>query len=291
LKPELRYSHRAMLIESQRPDLRSEADKPALPKREDRARISVVIPSRTQPSQGRFLSRSVASIRAQILDGAVDFEIIVSIDRGATPPPLDGLEGVRFIEADARGQAAALNAGAAQARGDYLAFLEDDDEWHPRKCAYALRVLERADFVSSTQLEVDELGNALQVNDFPTPSGWLMPMRTWQLIGPFDTHYRWHLDNEWLGRLGNSSLRRIHLVQAETLREPDVLSRRPHLLQCLRAGGPHVRLCGHPLEVPLVRRMTHAQSGMGQIERNESVRAEARLEGHRLIDRFARFPW
>jgi hypothetical protein len=280
-----------MLDEFHHQDPRPEVDRPTPPKRLDRARISVVIPSRTQPSQGRFLARSIASIRAQILDGAADFEIIVSIDRGAIPPTLDGLEGVRFVEADARGQAAALNAGAAVARGDCLAFLEDDDEWHPRKSAYALRVLEHADFVSSTQLEVDESGNALQVNDFPTPSGWLMPMQTWRLIGPFDTHYRWHLDNEWLGRLGNSSLRRIHLVQAEALREPDVLSRRPHLMQCLRAGGPHVRLCGHPVEVPLVRRMTHAQSGMGQIERNESLKAEARLEGHRLIDRFARFPW
>jgi hypothetical protein len=37
--------------------------------------------------------------------------------------------------------------------------------------------------------------------------------------------------------------------------------------------------------------MTHAQSGMGQIARNESIRAEARAEGHRLIHRFQRFPW
>jgi glycosyltransferase involved in cell wall biosynthesis len=261
-----------------------------VPKRAKPAHISVVIPSRTQPSQLRFLARSIGSIRAQIV-GGMEFEIIVGIDRGAAVPELLGLEGVRFIEADARGQAAALNAGAAVARGDYLAFLEDDDEWHPQKTAYALRLLEQCDFVSSTQLEVDESGNSLQVNDFPTPSGWLMPMESWHLIGPFDTRYRWHLDNEWLGRLGDSHLRRIHLVEAKTLSEQDVLSRRPHLLQCLRAGGPNVRLCGHPADGPLVRRMTHAQSGMGQIGRDDSIKAEARAEGHRLIDRFRRFPW
>jgi hypothetical protein len=263
----------------------------AAPRSARSVRVSVVIPSRTQPNQGRFLTRSIGSIRAQVLRSAVDFEIIVSIDRGAAPPTNDGLEGVRFIEADSRGQAAALNAGAAVAHGDYLGFLEDDDEWHPEKTAYALRVLERCDFVSSTQLEVDESGNALRVNDFPTPSGWFMPMRSWHRIGPFDTNYRWHLDNEWLGRLGNSGLRRMHLVEACTLREAEVLSKRPHLAQCLRAGGPNVRLCGHAADLPLVRRMTHAQSGMGQIERNESVRAEARAEGHRLLDRFQRFPW
>jgi len=251
----------------------------------------VVIPSRTQPNQSRFLTRSVASIHAQVLGVDADFEIIVSLDRGAAVPQAEGIEGVRFIEAEAQGQAAALNAGAAVAGGDYLAFLEDDDEWHPAKTAYALRVLERCDFVSSTQLEVDESGQALRVNDFPTPSGWFMPMSSWRLIGAFDTSYRWHLDNEWLGRLGDSRLRRLHLVEARTLRDSHALSSHPHLLQCLRAGGPNVQLCGHPLEVPLVRRMVHAQSGMGQIARNESAQAQARAEGHRLIDRFQRFPW
>ncbi len=254
-----------------------------------RKRVSVVIPSRSQPDQARFLTRSVGSIRAQAPDAGVDFEIIVSVDRGAALPRAEGLDGVRFIEAGARGQSAALNAGAAVAGGDYLAFLEDDDEWHPAKTVYALRVLGRCDFVSSTQLEVDESGQALRVNDFPTPSGWLMPMDSWHAIGPFDTDYRWHLDNEWLGRLGDSRLRRMHLVEARFLRE--ALSGRPHLLQCLRAGGPNLQLCGHPLGAPLVRRMVHAHSGMGQIERDESAQAQARAEGGRLIARFQRFPW
>jgi hypothetical protein len=118
-----------------------------------------------------------------------------------------------------------------------------------------------------------------------------MPIDSWRLIGPFDTHYRWHLDNEWLGRLGNSRLRRLHLVEGHSLRDAPALSDRPHLLQCLRAGGPHVRLCRHPVDVPLVRRMVHSESGMGQIGRDESVREQARAEGHRLIDRFQRFPW
>lgn len=255
------------------------------------ARISVVIPSRTQPLQSVFLSRSIGSVRAQVLEPDVRFEIIVSLDRGAALPEIHGLEGVRFVEAEARGQAAALNAGAAAAHGDYLAFLEDDDEWHPAKTAYALRVLERCDFVSSTQLEVDESGQALEVNDFPTPSGWLMPMHSWLAIGAFDTSYRWHLDNEWLGRLGDSKLRRLHLVEAQTLRDSQALASRPHLLQCLRAGGANIQLCGHPVDAPLVRRMVHAQSGMGQIGRNEAIKAQARAEGHRLIERFRRFPW
>jgi glycosyltransferase involved in cell wall biosynthesis len=255
--------------------------------------ISVVIPSRTQPLQSRFLTRSVGSIRAQTpaTQAQLEFDIIVSLDRGAAVPQAQGLEGVRFVESAARGQAAALNSGAAVARGDYLAFLEDDDEWHPQKSAYALEVLGRCDFVSSTQLEVDESGRALGINDFPTPSGWLMPMDSWRRIGPFDPGYRWHLDNEWLGRLGDSGLRRLHLVEGRSLEDAQALAARPHLLQCLRAGGPSVKLCRHPVEVPLVRRMVHAQSGMGQIARHESTREEARTEGHRLIERFRRFPW
>jgi glycosyltransferase involved in cell wall biosynthesis len=81
------------------------------------AYISVIIPSRLE---GAFLENAIRSIRSQ--------ETVVGIDHGSTPPELRSVE---FIESKGNNQAAALNAAVAHATGDFIAFLEDDDEWRP----------------------------------------------------------------------------------------------------------------------------------------------------------------
>jgi glycosyltransferase involved in cell wall biosynthesis len=98
------------------------------------AMFSVIIPTRNRPS---LLARAVASVRAQ---HGTAFEIIV-VDDGtdaAFQPELADIErslsGVgRVVHLIARekghGQSYALNFGASLARGDYLCFLDDDDEW------------------------------------------------------------------------------------------------------------------------------------------------------------------
>jgi glycosyltransferase involved in cell wall biosynthesis len=177
-------------------------------------RLVVVIPSKSRPSQATYLARAISSIRAQTAQRQCTIDVLVCLDKDESAPPLPDRLNVRFVEAASRGQAAALSAGAAQASADCLAFLEDDDHCHPEHVAYALHVLANAGFTSTTQLELDEKGVVARINDFPTPSGWVMPLSSWHRVGPFDETYRWHLDNEWLGRLGDSGLRRIHLVEA-----------------------------------------------------------------------------
>lgn len=107
--------------------------------------ISTVI-----PTTGRATLRdAIASARAQ--DGA-EIEVVVVIDK-----PED--EGLRALADDAdvvlfsggKGGGAARNMGVAASRGEWIAFLDDDDLWLPAKLRTQLAAAERtgADIVSS----------------------------------------------------------------------------------------------------------------------------------------------
>lgn len=85
----------------------------------------------------QFLAEALESVAAQDFN---DFEMIV-VDDGST----DGSRGVIESFADKipdfrpvflpenRGQAAGFNTGAAQARGELVAFMDSDDLWFPNK--------------------------------------------------------------------------------------------------------------------------------------------------------------
>jgi glycosyltransferase involved in cell wall biosynthesis len=255
--------------------------------------LSVVIPSRSQPQQLGFLQRSIGSIARQRGRASVDIEVVVGIDPGDQPPQLGETEvPVRFVPGRQRLQAAALNAAAAEIRGDYIAFLEDDDLWLPDHVSIALQMLEQAGFVSGTQLEVDTSGNVIRINDFPTPSGWVMPRATWEAVGPFDETYRYHLDNDWLGRLGAAAIDRIHVVEATApIDMAAAIEVRPWLMKLAIAGGGRVRFGRHTLPVPLVNRLVHAASGVYAIKNDPSLTAKSHAEIARLEAAYGRIPW
>ena len=265
------------------------------------ATVSVVIPSLlksfTDPRQsGRlFLEQAVASIRAQTAANNVIFQIMIGIDAGAgarVPAGLAERLGVEFVESGGKSVTAALNAAARRCTGDYLGFLEDDDQWHPLFLETALAALQSADFVSSTQLEVTEQGEVIRTVDFATASTWLMKRATWNRVGAFDEGYRIHHDNEWLGRLGDSGCRRIHLVEATAPIIPEIIAPvRPWLASVLRFGGSSIRLYRHALPWPLVIRLVHQSSVMQQLEENSSYHERSKHE-HALLQRaFGRVPW
>jgi glycosyltransferase involved in cell wall biosynthesis len=83
----------------------------------------------------RFLLGAVQSVLAQSLPPC---ELIV-VDDGSTDGSLDELAGLppspfplRVLRQANAGQSAARNAAAREATGEYLAFLDQDDHWHPR---------------------------------------------------------------------------------------------------------------------------------------------------------------
>ncbi len=91
--------------------------------------VSVIVPVYNKE---RYLARTLASIVAQSLQ---DFEVII-VDDGST----DGSADIAASHPDRRfrlmsqrnaGPGAARNAGIAAASGEFVAFLDADDEWSP----------------------------------------------------------------------------------------------------------------------------------------------------------------
>jgi glycosyltransferase involved in cell wall biosynthesis len=82
-------------------------------------------------------------LRSVLSQTVADFEVLV-IDDGSTTNPLPVLDAfadgrIRYFRHHSRrGEAAARNIGIRSARGVYLAFLDEDDEWLPEKLRCSL---------------------------------------------------------------------------------------------------------------------------------------------------------
>ena len=103
-------------------------------------RFSVVIPTY---NRGHCVAASVESVLAQTLPC---HELIV-VDDGSTDDTADVIsrygDRVRYIRQANGGVSAARNAGIAAASGDWIAFLDSDDEWAPQKLAAHAEALRR----------------------------------------------------------------------------------------------------------------------------------------------------
>ena len=107
--------------------------------------VSVVIPTYDRPE---MLARAVTSVVEQRYDA---IELIVVDDASPEPVapmleelPLDSLEASEVIRHETnRNGAAARNTGIRVATGEYIAFLDDDDVWHPEFLTKQVAALER----------------------------------------------------------------------------------------------------------------------------------------------------
>ena len=122
--------------------------------------VSVIIPVFNNAAT---VGRAVSSALAQDFDRG--FEVIV-VNDGSTDTTTEILasfaERIRIITQENRGPAAARNAGVAAAIGEYLAFLDADDEWLPGKLAATVPLLDAAPstvLVFTDAVPVDAHGN------------------------------------------------------------------------------------------------------------------------------------
>jgi len=116
------------------------------------------------------IERALASVFAQTY---TDYEVIVvndgsTDDTGAVLAHLG--DRIRLITQGNRGLSAARNAGVRASTGEYVAFLDDDDEWMPEKLARCVPVLE-ADrdcaLVYTLALKVDPQGRPMGADARP----------------------------------------------------------------------------------------------------------------------------
>lgn len=119
--------------------------------------VTVIIPTRDRAA---FLAHALRDVRRQL---EVDLEVVVVDDASADADTVAGMTSgdprIRLVRhSSPRGVAAARNTGIANARGIWLAFLDDDDRWTPSKLRQQLDAAARADaaWVYSGALTLDE---------------------------------------------------------------------------------------------------------------------------------------
>src|SRR5689334_11104867 len=101
--------------------------------------VSVVIPTRNRAT---LLRRAIESVLAVRRDG-FDIEVIVADDASTDETPqIASVYPLKYARSSAPGGAsAARNLGLSNVSGDFVAFLDDDDEWLPDNIAPQLKLM------------------------------------------------------------------------------------------------------------------------------------------------------
>ena len=130
--------------------------------------VSVIIPTY---NRARYLEAAVASALAQKLpagpaDSPADLEVLIIDDGSTDETPVLAAKlaardpRVRVLRQANQGVSAARNYGLREARGNWIAFLDSDDEWRPGKLMLQLEALAIAPEAGMIWTNMDAIDDA-----------------------------------------------------------------------------------------------------------------------------------
>lgn len=220
--------------------------------------VSVIIPTRNRPE---FLAAAVTSVLQQSYS---DLELLI-VNDGSTPLPQFSDPRVRILDNREAGAVPARNLGVASTRGDYIAFLDDDDAWSARD--HLTSALEsEADFFFADGVmkfpngeDKDFAQNAdaksLETNNTILISAVVYKKSLHEALGPFDEQLPYYWDWDWylrVARCGATIKRRaepvvnIHVHAQNMSGASNATERQRNLdLFCFKHGLTNVVLKGH----------------------------------------------
>jgi glycosyltransferase involved in cell wall biosynthesis len=157
------------------------------PERGTAPRVSVIIPLYNGAAT---ISRALQSVFEQTFS---DFEIVV-VNDGSTDDTASVLaaygDRIRVVAQPNRGLPSARNSGIRASSGEYVAFLDDDDEWSPQMLARCADVLDQdpdCGLVYAGVLKVDLAGRPMpdqssENEDIDSPTMEQMLGRPWVVV-------------------------------------------------------------------------------------------------------------
>lgn len=184
--------------------------------------VSVVVPAYN--AEGT-IERALDSIRAQTCESIIE---TIVVDDGSTDGTAQIIRekypDITLIQQENAGSPTARNLGVEAASGEYIAFLDDDDQWFPDKTSVQMMCFRecpglRMTIADSVKLDDDEARpddrrpehialEPLTFTDiFPSLpfhygcSGWVLDRALFAESGGFALHMRRSQDTEWLWRV------------------------------------------------------------------------------------------
>jgi len=197
-------------------------------------KVSVIIPVF---NGAKYLAEALQSVFSQTWR---DYEVIV-VNDGSTDDSMEVCKqfpDVRITHQENHGQSAARNTGVRHARGEYIAFLDQDDRWYPEKLARQVPILEEGPtygMVYSNADEIDEDGRIVYRNVldlasvqpkrsimdclgsdmFIVPGTVLIRRSLFDQVGGFDERLSGYEDDDLFRRVFQAS--RIHYMRDSLL--------------------------------------------------------------------------
>ncbi len=218
-------------------------------------RVSVIVCTYNRPG---WLRAALGSVLAQDVDA---FEVLV-VDDGSEPPvrlPPESQGRCRLVRTPHRGVGAARAAGLDAARGELVAYCDDDDAWAPGHLRALLLYLEahpevdlvygdsvwrHPDGSTAVPYSVDYDRVDLSGYNYVFATDVLHRARAARAAGGFDPSLRAHEDWDLWLRMGQRHLlRHLPVVLASHAWHPDAVSATPHWDDWARVyGGQQARL-------------------------------------------------